>query len=448
MKPILFVFPTAWDLRQLEACRVRWRDRFTVELGDPSDEDCAEDFDVLGYVQKLVDGRRADLAGVTSSSDYPGAVVAAAVATGLGLAGARPESILACSHKLESRAIQRAAASEAVPAFAPVDPTQPGEPLRWSAPPAREYPCFLKPAKGAFSVHSGAVSGPQQLVEFVTRSGVHDYREHYLRLFHRLAQHFAPWMPDSRLFLAEELLGGHQVTVEGFVLGGKVEILGIVDSVMHPGTRSFARFEYPSALPEAVQARMVDVVRRVVLASGLDRTLFNVELIYDPDADRVWIVEINPRMCGQFADLYEKVDGTNGYEVALQLAAGETPRLDRRAGRFRVAASYPLRVFEPMELLRAPDPADIRAAEALYPETLVWVECSQGDRLCDFENGEDGWSARYAIVNLGAPDRNALHTRAAAIESRLGFHFAPCQKAIAAVRQGGAHGRDVAEAGR
>jgi hypothetical protein len=136
----------------------------------------------------------------------------------------------------------------------------------------------------------------------------------------------------------------------------------------------------------------------------------------------VRVIEINPRLCGQFADLYQKVDGTNTYEIALALAAGRRPVVRRNAGPCRVAASTPLRVFAPASVRRAPSFDDMRAAEALFPGTLVWVECSSGQNLQDFE-GEDGCSARYAVINTGAPDRDRLVEHIEAIQSRLGFEF-------------------------
>ena len=55
---------------------------------------------------------------------------------------------------------------------------------------------------------------------------------------------------------------------------------------------------------------------------GFDNCMFNIEMMYDAREDRIAIIEINPRMASQFADLYEKVDGTNAYEVLLDLGMG------------------------------------------------------------------------------------------------------------------------------
>jgi len=242
-------------------------------------------------------------------------------------------------------------------------------------------------------------------------------------VFNRLVAGLTDFEVNGSFLLAEEFLHGQQVTVEGWARGGEVGILGVVDSVLHPGVPSFARFDHPSGLRAETLEGMADVARRAVAHLGLTDSLFNIEMIYDPSRDRVRIVEINPRMCGQFADLYEKVDGVNGYAVALALAAGD-PLPETRGGRYRAATSFPLRVFSPVRVAAAPGPEDVAAAEALQPGTLVWSECQPGQTLADFAS-EDGHSSRYAVVNLGADSRRELLDRLAAVESRLGYVFAP-----------------------
>ena len=422
MKRILVVFPTVWDRRQLDACREVWSARFEPVFAEPTAERVLYDFDVLGYIDEMAERWRGRIDGVTSASDYPGATVAAAIATRVGLPGSRPEAVLGCSHKYLSRLGQRRAVPEATPGFALVDS---GAPEAVAAELA--YPCFVKPVKGAYSIHSGRVDSPEELVAFLSTENVREFTSGYMKMFDRLVGRYLGSAVGGRYFLAEELLGGRLVTVEGFVQGGRVEILGITDSVTDPATGSFIRFDYPSDLPAAVQERMAEITARAVAAAGLDATLFNLELIWDPATGRLSIVEINPRMCGQFSDLYAKVDGVSGYEIALALAAGERPALRRRAGRHAVAASVPLRLFEPVRVARAPDAADLAAAEALFPGTLIWNECATGDRLADFDLWEDGRSRRYAVVNLGAPDRAAILERLDRVRERLGYRFEPLE---------------------
>ena len=415
----LVVFETQWDRRQLGACAEAWRDRAEIVFAEPSDADCAWDFDVLELVERASSGGLGRIDAVLSSSDYPGATTAAAIATRLGLPGARPERVLAASHKYASRQAQRGAAPEAVPGFALVDPLQPAAPLPLA------FPCFVKPVKSAYSVLARRVETPAELAAFLATPAVRAFTTEYLHIFNQLVRALSSLEQDGSWFIAEELVTGHLVTVEGFACGDEVGILGVVDSGLDARTRSFVRFDYPSRLPEPVQARMQEVARRVVRELGLDRTLWNIEMAWDPRSDRVAIIEVNPRICGQFADLYQKVDGTNGYEIALALALGERPRLRRGEGSHRVAASFPLRVFEPCRVLRAPDARAIADAEATLPGALIWSECAAGDELADFVAGEDGASHRYAVVNLGGASREDLDARLAAVADRLGWRMEP-----------------------
>lgn len=415
---VLVLLETHWDRRQLEACEERFGRDTELAFPEPNDVDCPSDFDPLAYIEGAASGALGRIDGVFSSSDYPGATIAAAVATRLGLPGPRPECVLGASHKYYSRVAQRAAAPEAVPGFGLLDPRHP------DAPSPLAFPLFAKPVKGAYSVLARRIGDARELRAFLESPLVREFGDDYLAIFNRLLAAYTSHEIDGHWFLAEELLRGDLVTVEGYACDGEVEILGIVDSTLHPNG-SFERFDYPSALPPAVQARMVDVARRVIAALGLDRCLFNIEMMYDAAGDRVQIVEVNPRICGQFADLYQKVDGTNTYEIALALSTGGRPSIEKGGGVHAAAASFPLRVFQPMVVAAAPGDADVVSAQALYPETLVWSECAAGDELADFEIDEDGASHRYAVVNLGGESREDLGQRCAAVQARLRFRMEP-----------------------
>jgi biotin carboxylase len=413
MQRVLCVLPTVWDHLELRCGDGAWRERWELVPVGPPDDDVAWDWDWRAWLDAAATERGH---GVTSSSDYPGCVLAALLARRLGLPGADPAALLRASHKLASREAQALAAPDAVPRFAAVDPDAPSVPFG--------YPCFVKPIKSSFSMFARRIDSEASLRAHVDRPIVRDFLRHFPRIFNELLRAHSDLPLDASRFLAEEPLEGEQVTVEGFVHDGQVVPLAVVDSVVHPITRSFVRFDLPSRLPPAVQARMIDVCARAVRGLGLDRTLWNVELFWDAARDRVSIIEVNPRMCGQFADLYEKVLGTSGYEVACALATGERPRV-RGAGRCRVAASIPLRLFEPARVRRAPSPEDVRAAEALSPGTRIWTLAREGQVIDEFERHEDGASHLYAVMNLGADDPTDLARRAAAIEARLGYVFEP-----------------------
>jgi hypothetical protein len=399
-----------------------WRERYDVVLHGEDAETAPATFDALAFIERTVAQVRAGalgrVDGVASSSDYPGCIVAAAIARELGLPGPNPQSVLRCSHKYYSRLAQQAAAPEATPRFALVDP-QRLDPRAFDLP----FPVFVKPVKGWFTQHARRIDTFADLAAFAASPEVRYHLTEFVAPFNHLLARYTDFAHDGSYLLAEELLGGVQVTVEGFVFGGEVEILGIIDSVMFPGTISFQRFDYPSALPEAVQERMAGIARRVMPRLGFDTGLFNVELFYDAAADRVSIIEVNPRMCGQFADLLESVNGTNTYEILFALAAGERPPPVRRGGRYQVAASFPLRAFGDQTVLRVPDARDVAAVKQAYPVTLVKTYYRAGQRLAD-EDQSDGYSYRYAVVNLAARDRPSLLADFAAVQQRLGFRFA------------------------
>lgn len=420
-KRVLVVFPTAWDERQLDALPAAVRARYETILDEPRDDDVRWDLDVLAYVDERVARWRGRIDGVFSSSDYPGAVAAAAIAAELGLPGARPESVLRASHKYHARLVQRAVAPAAVPRFRLFDPA---DERTW--PRGDELPCFVKPVKASFSLFARHVADEDALRAFASAPALAEFRAYYVRLFDTLAARYAPGLESARAFLAEEPLDGEQVTVEGWVQHGEAHVLGVVDTSFHPGTRSFARFDFPSALPAPVQARLARIARDAALALGLDHTLFNVELFHHPASERTSIIELNPRLCGQFGDLHEKVGGTNGFALGLALACGESPELGA-AGAFAAAASVPLRVFCSTVIERVPSAGRLREVERRHPGTLVWSDYRAGDLLRVGPDVEDGRSVRYGVVNLGGASRSDIEARLAALVTELGFELAPCE---------------------
>lgn len=417
---MLIVFPTAWDRRQLEHSRELWQDRFEVSFATPDDADCRHDLDIVDYVERAIAAWRGRIDGVFSSSDYPGATVAAALGNALGLPSSPVQALLGAAHKFAARRVHAAAVPEATPRFAELDPDA-------IVDPPFGYPCFVKPVKGAFSMFARRIDSPEELRAYLGSPTIREYRTYFLAIYQRLLRHFAPELPSGDHFVAEELVRGTLVTVEGFVTARGVELLGIVDSVQHPATGSFVRFDLPSALPANVQERMADIARRLAPALGLRHGMFNIEMMHDASRDTVHVIEVNPRMCGQFADLYAKVDGprNHGHLLALQLAIGETPTLQRGAGPWPAAASVPLRTFTPVRVRRVPGTADLAAVAAEFPDTLVWSDCAAGDALVDFVHGEDGHSCRYGVFNLGAPSLARIPERAAAVQRRLGYSFCP-----------------------
>ncbi len=112
----------------------------------------------------------------------------------------------------------------------------------------------------------------------------------------------------------------------------------------------------------AVQSEVNDISKKAIKGLGINNTTFNIEFFYNKDNGDLKIIEVNPRFSGQFGDIYEKVrdklriylisilskqvDGTNTYDIAVGLACNQQPNFVARQGKYKVAASFVMRVFE------------------------------------------------------------------------------------------------------
>jgi hypothetical protein len=365
-----------------------------------------------------------DLTAVVSTDDYPGSALAAVLAKALGLPGPEPRANLICQHKYLSRQAQGQIVPEAVPPFWLIDVEVDAQLPAGLCPPA-----FVKPVKSFFSIGAQRVDALSELAVLKRHwAGLNDF---FLPLERLLTRYTGAGIGTRRL-IAEGLLKGAQATVEGYVHDGQAHLLGVIDSIFFPGTLAFSRFEYPSALPEGVQARMADIAKRLVCGLGFDHGLFNIEMMYDASDDRIGIVEINPRMASQFADLYEKVDGTNAYEILLDLGAGVAPTPKRGQGQHAFAASSVLRTFDDRLVARLPSEAEQARLALLYPDVRVELHATVGRKLSD--ELQDGGSYRYGIINLGGQDRADVLERFDVCLELLGISLLPVDAAGEAER--------------
>jgi hypothetical protein len=144
-------------------------------------------------------------------------------------------------------------------------------------------------------------------------------------------------------------------------------------------------------------------------------------MFHDPEKDRVSVIEVNPRMSYQFADLYERVDGMNTYEAQLALAVGRPAPWRARAGRDGAAASFVMRRFSDARVERVPSAGEIAEVQRRFPGTIVQVLCAPGELLSHHD--QDVGSFRYAIINMGAATHEQLMADYAQVERMLTFRF-------------------------
>jgi hypothetical protein len=359
VKDVLVLCPQQRDFEVIRAAGLQ--ERYRVRYVG-SDLDSGGPFDARAFLERCT-ALRADA--VLATKDRS-ALLAALVAERLALAGPKPEAVIHCQHKPTSRALQREVAQEATPRFAV---------LEGGAPPFPP-PFFVKPVIGRLSQHARRIDDPAELRGIAAAD---DYAEGWAEI-----AALAGFPADAaRGYIVEELLTGDEVTLEGYVHGGRVTVIGTTDSVKYPGTASFERFEYPSRLSSDRHAELHRVAARLLPALGFDGGFFNVEFVV-PEGGPARIVEVNGRIASQFAPLVEAVHGRSSYDALFALAAGDDPRWDTRAPD-GVAISYALRTFRDALVAAVPD-----------PEPGLELLVRPGLRLSE-QGANDAFSYRLAI---------------------------------------------------
>jgi biotin carboxylase len=319
------------------------------------------------------------------------ALLTAVVAQRLGLPGPTPQALVACQHKPTSRELQRRVAPEATPRFEPLDGA-----------PAFGPPYFVKPVVGRLSQLARRIDEPAELADLPSQD---PYRDGYARI-----AELAGFPPERfRGYVAEELVEGEEVTLEGYVHTGRVTVIGVTDSVKYAGTNSFERFEYPSRFPAERLDELAGIARRLLPALGFDGGFFNVEF-FVPDQGRPTIIEVNGRIASQFAPLVQALHGRSTYELLFALACGHDPRWEEQEPD-GVAVSYVVRTFEDAYVAAAPE-----------PEPGVEILAHPGRRLSE-QGPNDVSSYRLAIVYGAGETRAEVLTRARERASKLRFRL-------------------------
>ena len=422
MKNILVLFDADWDQLQLAKAvedRGRPRYRFFYEGFDlfsfPSNVRLLT-FDIFKFVDKLAKKyRRSNLAGIISSDEQFGALVGALLAKKLGLPGSDPRALIAAQHKYVARRILRQEVPEANVAFHAFPYT-----FQSASEIPLKFPFYVKPVKAAYSVLARRVDTFQELQQHMT---FHPWEKYIIkrlvRPFNDVVRKLTDFDVDAHWMIAEELIDGQQINVDGVVIDGEIHILGVIDAVMYPDTDQFMRFEYPTRQPPDRAARARDTAKRIVRALGMDHGLFNVEMRVCGVSGECRMIEVNPRMAAQFSDLYEKVDGINLHDVALKLATGETPDLTPGRGKYKVATSFVFRKFDGTPLFNPPSHEKLRWLEEFDPDAFLALFVKTGGGL----KREMKWlgSHRYATLNMGAESEQHLLDKFHMVKQTFGF---------------------------
>ncbi len=408
------ICPTIRDFREIKKISAgsKYRHNYIFYGKNPREDLSA--FDPNQFIEKFQrDFKDISIDGIIATHDYPGSIIASILSEKLNTAGVRILPNLICQHKYYSRVYQKRAVPDAVPEFFLIDPRD----MKYDGPPY--FPIFIKPVKSFFSIFAARIDSLDQYNRFIR--SYRKYNRKFSEPLNILQNKYSDLKINADCLIAEKLISGLQVTLEGYVYNKKIVIMGITDSIMHAETISFKRFEYPSSLAIEIQDRMAEIAKVFISSIGFDNGIFNIEFFYDPEEDTVKIIEANPRMASQFADLMEKVEGTNTYKIQVDLSLGKEPIFKKNSGKFKYATSFVLRSFEDKEIVSLPGKNDIEKVLNVYPEARIEIYGKEGAHLS--EHLQDMQSYRYGIIDLGGNSRQELNDKYQQCINLLKFKF-------------------------
>ena len=356
--------------------------------------------------------------------DFPTSGLLPVLRREMDLPGPSLEAFLKCEHKYWSRLEQALAVSECVPAFQALDPFDDHAVEAVEI----DYPFWIKPVK-AHSSHLGfRIDNAEQLSEVlpVIREGIGRFGRPFDEVMALAELPAEVAAVTGHHCIAEAIISaGRQCTLEGYVQDGEVHPVGFVDSLRDETHSSvLLRYEYPSSLPDEVQARMLAITRRFLARIGYDDGPFNIEYYLDEQTDRIWLLEVNARISRSHAAIFHLVDGAPHMQVMVDVALGIPPRMPHREGRYPVAAKQMLRVFEDGWVRRVPSDEEIREVEKRFPGTLVSLNVRQGMRLSELFH-QDSFSWELGVLFTGAENRDALREQIEECRRMLPFEIEP-----------------------
>ncbi|MFW5791280.1 MAG: ATP-grasp domain-containing protein [Desulfohalobiaceae bacterium] len=373
---------------------------------------------MLDQARKRLDAFEGSIDAIVSFWDFPVSLMLPILAREYNTMSPSLTSVLQCEHKYWSRVKQQEAVPDLTPGFARFDPFD--EDPRGAI--DLDFPYWVKPVK-AFGGYLGFRIQDEADFEkalAAIRKGIGRFQKPLDQILRYADEDIPEDIRSGGFCIAEEIIGGKQVTLEGFASRGEIDSHGIVDSYRHENQVSFSRFQYPSNLPEAVKKRIFEASRTVMGHIGFDNSPFNIEYFYDEDADTLKLLEINPRIAQSHSDLFKKVDGTSNHHVMVEVGLGRNPDWKRGLGDFTIGSKLFVRAFEDGRVTRVPTKEQIERVKERFPGTLVQVLVEQGEQLSEMLY-QDSYSYKLAIVYMGADSQKELLSNFEEVKDILGF---------------------------
>lgn len=355
---------------------------------------------------EVLDAFDGPIDGIMSYWDFPVSPALAILREKYGCPGAGVDAVLSCEHKYRSRLLMREVAPDNIPRFEALDPFDDG--MVGALRKKLGYPFWIKPIKAHSSSLGFRIENGRQLKRAIERirAGIGRFGEPFddAMTFSSLPEEIRK--VKGHWCLAESIIGGHQCTLEGYVHKGEVVVPAIVDSIRVPGSSSFARYQYPSMLPESVQARMRELASKVMTQHAFDEGTFNFEMYWDDGRDHIWLLEVNPRASQSHTAITALVDGVPHLEAMAALSLGRTPKAHAHDGAHAMAGKCFIRVHRDALVKAVPPAARVAELEEEHG-CRIQIEAKEGKLLSQLPS-QDSYSYVLGQIHIGGDDEEDL----------------------------------------
>jgi hypothetical protein len=356
--------------------------------------------------------------GVVGTHDSS-AVFAAILGEKTGKRTTSVKSIINCQNKYISRRIQRRCVQNHTPDFCLAldflrDRT------------ALKPPFFIKPVRSNISFGTHKVNSTEELHYHICRESldIAKNNQYFLDALSIDPCYLDPLnVQTCNSFLCEELIEGDQVTVDGFIFEGQVDIFGLTKAVFFPGSNSFSHHEFPYHFPPELQQAISDTIQTLIPALGLENSFFNVELRANEAGNRFSILEVNSRIAFQFAKTIEAVSGCDPLHLLCDLAAGQRPQItSEQVNGYQYCFNFELHSFTDKWILRTPTQSGFEELNIRFPEVRVRNLIYENSLLSDYKHNPESY--RYCMLDIPGNSQHEIMDKYAQVVSLLNYEFA------------------------
>ena len=391
-----------------------------------------QEFDIAAMLREAeatLDAFDGSIDAIVGYIDFPVSTMLPLLCAKYGTRNASLESLLKCEHKFWSRKVMAEVIPEHVPKFTAFDPFDDNALSRIGEADLR-FPFFVKPIKSSGSRLGFRIDSPEDFDYAVAafRAEIGQISEPFNYVLDKADLPDDIKAIEGHYCMAEQVIGGRQCTVEGYVHDGEVVPYGTVDSIRYPQVLSFFYYLYPSTLPRRVQDEMDAITRKVIAHIGYDNAGFNVEYYWDEVQNKIWLLEINTRIAQSHCDLFEMVDGVSHQQVTVDLGLGRKPDMPSGEGMQNVAAEFFYRVFfNDATVARAPSRAELEVASEQVEGTRIASYVRRGMRLSELPE-QDAYSYAVASIWMGANKQSKLLWNYEQVMKKMNYEFSAIEE--------------------